>query len=205
MRTIIISVLSLFVCCQAKSQYFPVDTAKLNASYQALLRQPNSIERQKAFFEAFPSNWGEFIGTYQYVPDKEYDLTMYRSANEHIEALKTKMTQINDLDYCKKLVNIAIGAQLEADAPNHFQDLLHDAMWRKMDGMLNAISKLRRGYQIQFWQFYWSNPVKSKSLETEYERLSKQISDTYPEETKMMEIAFKYFYDGVNIDGGYYN
>ena len=205
MRTIIISVLSLFVCCQVKSQYLPVNTEKLNESYQALLLQPNSIERQKAFFEAFPSNWGEFIGTYQYVPDKEYELTMYSSANEHIEALKTKMTQINDLDYCKKLVNIAIGAQLEADAPNHFQSLLHDAMWRKMDGMLNAISKLRKGYQMQFWQFYWSNPVKSKSLETEYERLSKQISDTYPEETKMMEIAFKYFYDGVNIDGGHSN
>lgn len=205
MRTIVISVLSLLVFNQAKSQYLPVDTEKLNTSYQSLLQQPNSAERQKAFFEAFPSNWREFLGTYQYVSDKEYDLTMYRCANEHIEALKTKMTQINDLDYCKKLVNIAIGAQLEADAPNHFQRLLHDAMWRKMDGMLNAISKLRKGYQMQFWQFYWSNPVKSKSLETEYERLSKQISDTYPEETKMMEIAFKYFYDGVNIDGGYQN
>ena len=45
--------------------------------------------------------------------------------------------------------------------------------------------------------------VKSKSLETEYERLSKKISDTCPEGKKMMEIAFKYFYDGVNIDGGY--
>ena len=161
------------------------------------------LEHQKAFFDAFPSNWGEFIGTYQYVPDKNNDLTMYRYAHEHIEALKTKMTQINDLDYCKKLVNIAIGMQLEADAPNHFQDLLHDVMWRKMDGMFNAISKLRKGYQMQFWQFYWSNPVKSQSLETEYERLSKQISDTHPEQMKMMEIAFKYFYDGINIDGGY--
>ena len=91
----------------------------------------------------------------------------------------------------------------EADAPNYFQDLLHDAMWRKMDGMLNAISKLRRGHQMQFWQFYWSNPVKSKNLETEYQRLLKLNSDTHPEQMKTMEIAFQYFYDGVNIDGGY--
>ena len=203
MKYIVVLVLSLFLSNNAQAQCFPVDTAKLNASYRELSSLPNTLERQRAFFDAFPSNWREFIGTYQYVSDKECDLTMYRCANEHIEALKTKMTQINDLDYCKKLVNIAIGAQLEADAPNHFQNLLHDAMWRKMDGMLNAISKLRKGYQMQFWQFYWSNPVKSKSLETEYERLSKQMSDTYPEETKMMEIAFKYFYNGINIDGGY--
>lgn len=185
------------------AQCVPVDTAKLNASYRALMASPNTLERQKAFFDAFPGSWGEFIGTYQYVPEKNDDLTMYSHAFEHIEALKTKVTLIEDSVYCEKLVHIAIGMPYEADAPNHFQSLLHNVMWRKMDGMLNAISKLRRGHQMQFWQFYWSNPVKSKDLETEYQRLLKLNSDTHPEQMKTMEIAFQYFYDGVNIDGGY--
>ena len=185
----------LLVSKYGMAQCFPVDTAKLNRSFWEVSKLPNTLERQKAFFDAFPGNWREFIGTYQYV-------SMYGHAFEHIEALKTKVTLIEDSVYCEKLVHIAIGMPYEADAPNHFQSLLHNVMWRKMDAMLNAISKLRKGYQMQFWQFYWSNPVKSKSLETEYERLSKQISDTYPEQMKIMEIAFQYFYDGVNIDGG---
>ena len=57
------------------AQCVPVDTAKLNASYRALMASPNTLERQKAFFDAFPSNWREFIGTYQYVPENNYDLT----------------------------------------------------------------------------------------------------------------------------------
>ena len=185
------------------AQCFPVDTAKLNRSFREVSKLPNTLERQKAFFDAFPGNWREFIGTYQYVPENNYDLTMYGHAFEHIEALKIKVTLVEDSVYCEKLVHIAIGMPYEADAPSHFQDLLHNVMWRKMDGMLNAISKLRKGYQMQFWQFYWSNPVKSKNLETEYQRLLKLNSDTHPEQMKIMEIAFQYFYDGVNIDGGY--
>lgn len=56
---------------------------------------------------------------------------------------------------------------------------------------------------MQFWQYYWSNTVKSKRLETEYKYLLKLNFDTYQEEMKIMEIAFEFFYDGVNIDGGY--
>lgn len=70
-----------------------------------------------------------------------------------------------------------------------------------MDGMLTAISKLRKGHQMQFWQFYWSNSVKSDKLETEYRRLYKLNADKYPEQMKIMEIAFQHFYDGVNMGG----
>lgn len=141
--------------------------------------------------------------TYQYNLENDYDLTMYDLAQKQIEALGEKVTLIKDSIYCKKLVNITVGGELEADAPNHYKALLHKTMWLRMDGMLEAISKLRKGHQMQFWQFYWSNPVKSNQIETEYNKLLKLNIDTYPEEMKTMEIAFEYFYDGVNIDGGY--
>ena len=205
-KKIVIALLSLFSMeIQAQeveiipTQYFPIDTAKLNISYRELMSLPNTKERQKAFFEAFPNNWKEFIGTYQYMPNDDYDLTMYCHAQEHIEALYTRVTLISDSVYCRKLVDIAIGGQLDSDAPNYYKVLLHKIMWRKMDGMLQAISKLRKGHQMQFWQYYWSNNTKSKPLETEYQRIVKLNSEDYPEEMKIMEIAFKYFYDGVNI------
>lgn len=92
---------------------------------------------------------------------------------------------------------------MDADAPSYYRDLLHRVMWDKMDVMLYTISQLRKGHQMQFWQFYWSSNVKSKPLETEFYRLSKLNIDSYPEEMKIMKTAFDYFYDGVNIDGGY--
>ena len=49
---------------------------------------------------------------------------------------------------------------------------------------------------MQFWQFYWSNPVKSKQIETEYNWLLKLNIDAYPEEMKTMKIAFEYFMTG---------
>ena len=76
-------------------------------------------------------------------------------------------------------------------------------MKSKSDYILKAISKLRKGYQMQFWQFYWSNGVESKPLEKEYEDFLKSNIDSYPDEMKIMKIAFEYFYNGVNIDGGY--
>lgn len=199
----VLILIALFVAINGMSQTLLVDTAKLNSSFRELLDKPNTIERQQAFFDAFPNTWSEFITTYQYVSKKDYDLTMYWLAQKQIEALGERVPLINDSLYCLKVVNIAIGGILDADAPNYYQDLLHKVMWSKMDVMLYIISQLRKGHQMQFWQFYWSNNVKSKPLETEFYRLSKLKVDSYPEEMKIMKIAFDYFYDGVNIDGGY--
>lgn len=202
-RTLFLIVFSLLISFNGKSQIFPIDTAKLNSSYRELISKPNTIERQKVFFDAFPNTWTQFIMTYQYLSSKNYDLTMCDLANKQIEALDGRVTLIKDSLYCAKIVAIAIGATLDADAPNYYKKLLHRVMWKRMNGMMNAISRLRKGHQMQFWQFYWSNPVKSQKIEKEYKRMLKLNLNTYPKQIKIMEIAFTYFYDGVNIDGGY--
>lgn len=201
----IVSTLAFVVIsqCHIYAQFFPVDTARLNTSYRELTNHPNTLQRQQDFFEAFPNNWSEFSSLYQYMPHDGYDLTMYHLAPYQIDALWSRVTLLKDSVYCRKLVNIAIGAQLDADAPSYFQDLLHKVVWKRMDGMLNAISKLCRGHQMQFWQFYWSNIVKSDKLETEYRRLHQLNADKYPEQMEIMKIAFQCFYDGVNMGGKY--
>ncbi len=187
----------------AFSQYFPVDTLKLNTAYRDLVNNSNTLERQQKFFDAFPNTWMEFIMTYQFVPNKDYNLTMYHLANKHIQALGGKITLINDSIYCRKLVNIAVGGVWGADAPNYYKALLHRVMWQKTDTMLKTIASLRKGNQFQFWLFYWSSIHKSKSLETEYKRLLKLNSGTFPQEMEMMTTAFKYFYNGIDIQENY--
>lgn len=54
------------------------------------------MSAQEDFFDAFPNTWMEFIMTYQYIPKKDYDLTMYNNAQNHIKALGDKITLIND-------------------------------------------------------------------------------------------------------------
>lgn len=194
---------TFFATLAANAQYFQVDTARLNTAYRELVNNPDSKEKQEAFFYAFPNNWREFITTYGFCSKDGYDLTMYSAAHEHIAALGSKMSLINDTVYCRKLVNIAVGGVYGADAPNYFKTVLHRTMQEKDSVMLHCISRLRKGHQMQFWQFYWSCNGKSDELEKEFAHLYESNAGKYPDMMKTMEIAFHYFYNGVNIDGGY--
>ena len=203
MKKVFMICLLLFWLIASKSyaQYFPVDTAKLNTAYRELVKYPNTLKCQKAFLNAFPNTWTEFNLTYLYSANKKYDLTMYSLAHKHVDILE-KITLVPDSVYCSKLVGIAVGAELDADAPNYFQTLLHNVLWKRTDGMMKEISRLRRGHQMQFWQFYWSTILTEKRLEDEYRRFLALNAATYPKEMKIMSIAFEYFYDGVNFSGG---
>ena len=185
------------------NSFLQIDTARLNTAYRELMKRPSDKKCQEAFFDAFPANWDEFITTYGYFPQDGYDLTMYYLAYEHIRALGDCSASIDSVAYCRKLVNIAVGGIFQADAPSHFQSLLHRVMWERMDAMLDYISQLRRGYQMRFWQFYWSSIVPNKKSEDEYARLYERNSREYPEEMNIMKIAFEYFHNGVNIHGSY--
>ena len=185
------------------NSFLQIDTARLNTAYRELMKRPSDKKCQEAFFDAFPANWDEFITTYGYFPQDGYDLTMYYLAYEHIKALGDCSASIDSVAYCRKLVNIAVGGIFQADAPSHFQSLLHRVMWERMDAMLDYISQLRRGYQMRFWQFYWSSIVPHKKSEDEYARLYERNSREYPEEMNIMKIAFEYFHNGVNIHGSY--
>lgn len=202
-KIFLLAFVTFFATLAANAQYFQVDTARLNTAYRELVNNPDSKEKQEAFFYAFPDNWREFITTYGFCSKDGYDLTMYSAAHEHIAALGSKMSLINDTVYCRKLVNIAVGGVYGADAPNYFKTVLHRTMQEKEGGMLHCISQLRKGHQMQFWQFYWSCNGKSDEFEKEFARLYELNTGKYPDMMKTMEIAFRYFYNGVNIDGGY--
>lgn len=203
-KIFLLVVVILFATFAAKAQYFQVDTARLNMAYSELVKNPHSKEAQEAFISAFPNNWSEFITTYGFCSKDGYDLTMYNTANEHIAALGSKLSLITDTTYCRKLLNIAVGGVYGADAPNYLNKILHHAVQENEDVMLHCISQLRKGHQMQFWQFYWSCNGESDEREEEFNRLYGLNANIYPYEMATMEIAFRYFHNGVNVDGGYW-
>ena len=180
----------------ATAQYFPVDTALLNKTYRKLLKNPQSRELQLDFFKAFPDNWDDFNSTYKYSDKDGYDLSMYSQAYEHIKAL-AECYAINDTLYSNRLIALSVGASLDADAPNYLQTLLHDKMQEKNDVFIHCLSKIEKGHQMQFWQFYWSNIVDGQSQEKEFEALYNINKEKYPKLMKTMSIAFEYFNNGV--------
>ena len=182
----------------ATAQYFPVDTALLNKTYRKLLKNPQSRELQLDFFKAFPDNWDDFNSTYRYSDKDGYDLSMYSQAYEHIKAL-AECYAINDTLYCNKLIALSVGASLDVDAPNHLQGLLHYTMQQRNDVFLYCLSKIEKGHQMQFWQFYWSNIIdgNAKADAKEFKALYKKYKRKYPQMMKRMDIAFENFSGGV--------
>ena len=188
----------------AKAQYFPIDTARLSNTYEALLLAPESKHNQMQFFNAFPNNWSEFYDTYRYCDNEGYNLSMYNKAFEHIKALGC-CTAVNDTLFCNKLIALSVGASLDADAPNYLQTLLHNTMQKKNDVFIHCLSKIEKGHQMQFWQFYWSNTIDGKSQKQEFEALYNTNIKKYPNLMKTMLIAFEYFNNGILFIKDFYN
>ena len=180
----------------ATAQYFPIDTALLNKTYRTLLQNPQSRESQLDFFKAFPDNWDDFNSTYRYSDKVGYDLSMYSQAYQHIKAL-AECYAINDTLYCNKLIALSVGATLDADAPNYLQEVLHNTMKRDNDTFMHCLSKIDKGHQMQFWQFYWSSIVDGRSMQDEFMELYNKNKEKYPAIMKAMSTAFEYFNNGV--------
>ena len=178
------------------AQYFPIDTARLNNAYRVLLQNPQSKELQLDFLNAFPKNWEDFNSTYKYCSNEGYDLSMYNIANKHIQALGY-CTAINDTIFCNKLIALSVGATLDADAPNYLQEVLHNTMKRDNDTFMHCLSKIDKGHQMQFWQFYWSSIVDGRSMQDKFMELYNKNKEKYPAIMKAMSTAFEYFNNGV--------
>lgn len=195
MRKSFVIYLVLCTSLYAKAQYVSVDTTKLAQAYAAW-QQESSPANQRVFFDAFPKNWMEFIATYQ------YGAPFYDRANKHVHALGEMAKAIPTDEYCERLVNLCIGGELDADAPNYLRELVGEAL--SADGesrkeIFTCLSRVRIGHRFQFWFFYWSNIVRSRTLEAEFADLYAYAKEAYPAEAVIMADAYKYAYNGVNF------
>ena len=198
----LIALISFVFLLKVSSQCF-VDTAKLNQSLRNLKSLPTSYELEKAFFDAFPSSWMEFHLTYQWYPNKDYDLGYM----DHIETFGN-LKLIPDTTYCDKLISLCVGGKWEADATSALQQVLHDMMGKKADVFFSRLSLHHRGFQLRFWQYYWSsithpednlNKVR-EDYPKECDLLKRKMTSKYPNEVKTMEIAMSYSLGEINFE-----
>ena len=179
----------------ATAQNFPVDTARINKAYKVLMSGECTTETEMEFLEAYPTTWLEFYMTYSFMYNEDDNYIMCDMCSEHITTL-ISLTHINDTILCKKIVNLSIGMQETGECTGVFQSYLINYVLRNDKLVLDYLSKLRKGYQMQFWQFCWSTVTECNWADV-FVRLYNRNRLMYPKQMEMSRIAFEYFYDGI--------
>ena len=152
---------SIFILLLFALEAHPASNASLyqrvKAAYEELLKTP-SVANEVKFFRVFPENCQEFTVWEQQFNDNETQKeTMH--IGKYIEMLG-KLTAINDSIYCRKLINLATGANYEADGFNALQALLQKKVNNpRLFGifvyLLSPPYTKTKGERLRFWMFYW--------------------------------------------------
>lgn len=192
----LIALLFSSIFSTATAQYFPVDTARLNNAYRTLEQGICTEKTEMEFLKAFPTTWLEFYMTYCNVPDEACDNSICDMCTEHTTALFC-LSHINDTIKCKKIVDLTIGMKESGECTGVYQDYLVGYIFKNEKLVLDYLSTLRRGHQMQFWQFCWSTVTECDRIH-DFENLYNRNKERYPEEMEISCTAFKYFYDGIN-------
>jgi hypothetical protein len=140
---------------------------------------------QMDFFNAFPVSFMQFYQIYAY-PGPNYDVS-----SKHIEAFRN-LTQISPASYCKRLITLAIGGRWDADAVSYLKSLIHDYTKKNPKMLLSGLSEYSRGYQLRFWQFYWSSLAATHEYQSKYNKLRAILYPISPEQIRIMDIAFEF-------------
>lgn len=183
-------IFALALTVQVHAQKFMVDTLALNTAYRDVTANPNTPQRQEAYFNAFPKNWEEYIDLYKYSNEKGYDLAMYRLAADQMNAFAHRLTLIKKPRYCNRLLDLAKGAMYGADAPAYLRGELHRTMTHDMEVMIEELSKRSPDEVTSFWDFYWAQGKKNKQFGLELLRLNNIFRDDYPEVVASMMDAW---------------
>ena len=180
----------------ANAQYIPVDTARINKSYNTLAKGNRTSETEMEFLEAYPTTWFEFYMTYSYLYDDTNQNIMCDMCSEHISTL-FGLSHINDTILCKKIINLSIGMKDSGECTGVFQDYLIGYILNHEKLVFDLLSKLRKGHLMEFWQFCWST-VTECSRVAQFEELYNRNKEKYPEIMEVSRVAFENFYDGIN-------
>ncbi len=195
-RFLFIAILIAIQAVTAVAQYYPVDTVWLNRAYRNLTRKPRTAAAEQEFLEAFPTTWMEFYMTYLYVDDDTYDTRMAEQCRDHVDAL-FGLSHLNDTVVCKKIVDLVVGMKQNCEQTDRLQEYVVSYLFGNDKLVLNYLSRLKKGYQMEFWQFCWST-VTECSWEECFKTLYNRNKKSYPQLMEVSRIAFEYFYDGVN-------
>jgi hypothetical protein len=78
-------------------------------------------------------------------------------------------------------------------------------MKNRSDVFMHCLSKIEKGHQMQFWQFYWSSIMDNDEKKKEFKILYRKYKRKFPKMTKRMGVAYKNFSDGVLFISTFYD
>jgi hypothetical protein len=171
--------------CFSIQVYSQVDTAKLNRAYDRLMKDTASHALQMEFFMAFPVTFMQFYQTYM------FQCPNHNVYGKQISAFR-KLTAVPKASYCDRLIRLSIAGKWDADAVSDLKCLIHEYTAKNPETVLNCLSKYSRGYQLRFWQFYWTSLNATNEYQDEYNKLRAIIFPVSPEQTRIMDIAFEF-------------
>ena len=188
MRWCFLIVLNCLLVVSGFSQKFlrPYDR-QLDSLYRLLIAEPESLERQQAFFDLFPANFKDFKHTYGYNSDWKDD-PMNDLAGEHIGNGFGRLDKIIDTLYYARLIDLSIGGLWDADAVTDLQELLYVKSKEKPDLLFYLLSTYSDEKVYSFWYFYFNTLLPSKEG---IPACFTALKGKYPKIYQILEKAFK--------------
>lgn len=179
----------------------PVNVKELKKAFREWVQDQTSTEKQRAFFDAFPKTWNEYILTYGWLPP--YKGNLYYYADFHLSAFEN-LTSIPQDVYCKRLLALSCGGHWEADAPNYLQRILIDYTMKHLDAVLKQMEPME-GNAFYVWQFFFQSLHKEKSLQQNYETIRAALAKHPKLSVDDLDLAFKVSYGKamLGFGGGY--
>lgn len=159
---------------------------KLDSLFRLWKQSPDSLERQKEFFDNFPANFEDFRKTYDY--KKLAHDPMYYLADDHIMNGFAKLSKIPSKEYYGRLIDLSIGGKWNADAINFLQYFVHQKTEENPDLLFSLLSDYTTSQMYSFWFFYFNSLYPMKGGIPKY-LLNMRVR--YPVIYKEMQKAFK--------------
>ncbi len=161
---------------------------QLDSLYRLLIAEPESLERQQAFFDLFPANFKDFKRTYGFDPElSDYDL-MPSLAYDHLLNGFAKLDKIVDTTYYTRLIDLSIGGVWDAGAAGFLQELLYVKSKEKPDLLFYLLSTYPDEKVYSFWYFYFNTLLPSKEG---IPACFTALKGKYPKIYRILEKAFK--------------
>ena len=177
----------------------PIDVPQLKKAFAELVCHPASSQNERAFFDAFPKNWYEFILTYDFLPP--YDGNLYHYYPEHLKAFQN-LTTIPQEEYCRRLIALCRDGRWEADGVNYLQEILWTYTQHHLSLMLSHLETLETD-AFYFWQFFFQSPVKKANhpLPVLYQTIRKELVKNPKLSVEDFDMAFKVSYGRAALSG----
>lgn len=161
---------------------------KLDSLYRVLIKDPESVQKQRDFFDYFPDNFEDFRTTYGYNPKYSKNDSMYDVAEEHVFKGLAQLDKLSDTIYYTRLINLSIGGKWEVDAISALQDIVQRKTEANTQLLFCLLAQYPQEKIYSFWYFYFHSlhPLKGG-----IPSVLLQMKSKYPSVFREMQKAFK--------------